>query len=77
MDVFLTDGLQHDCIGVLLCGGGQVETVMLVQMINEEGVHFSSRTLSTRGKRHILAHGHCHTLRIASANTMNLVDVIS
>jgi hypothetical protein len=46
VDVFLADGLQHDGIDVLLCGGGrvhlveQVETVMLVWMIKEEGVHF-------------------------------------
>ncbi len=44
MDVFPADGLQHDGINVLLCGGGrfhlveQVETVMLVWMIKEEGV---------------------------------------
>ncbi len=45
MDVFLADGLQHDSVDVLPCGGGrfhlveQVETVMLVWMIKEEGVH--------------------------------------
>ncbi len=45
MDVFLANGLQHDGVDVLPCGGGrshlveQVETVMLVWMIKEEGVH--------------------------------------
>ncbi len=44
MDVFLADGLQHDGVDVLPCGGGrfhlveQVETVMLVWMFKEEGV---------------------------------------
>ncbi len=44
MDVFPADGLQHDRLDVFPCGGGrfhfvkQVETVMLVQMIKEEGV---------------------------------------
>jgi hypothetical protein len=44
VDVFPANGLQHDGIDVLLCGGGrfhlveQVETVMLVHMIKEEGV---------------------------------------
>ena len=39
MDVFPDDGLQHDGVDVLPCGGGrfhlveQVETVMLVQMM--------------------------------------------
>ncbi len=42
MDVFLANGLQHDGIDVLPCGGGrfhlveQVETVMLVRIIKEE-----------------------------------------
>jgi hypothetical protein len=31
---------------------------------------FSLWTLSTRGTRHSLACGHCHPLRIASANTV-------
>ncbi len=45
MDVFPDDGLQHDGVDVLPCGGGrfhlvvQVETVMLVRVIKEEGVH--------------------------------------
>ncbi len=44
MDVFLAYGLQHDGVDVLPCGGGrfhlveQVQTVMLVWMIKEEGV---------------------------------------
>jgi hypothetical protein len=44
LDVFPADGLQHDGVDVLQCGGGrfhlveQVETVMLVRMIKEEGV---------------------------------------
>ncbi len=44
MDVLPADGLQHDGIDVILCGGGrlhlveQVQIVMLVQMIKEEGV---------------------------------------
>ncbi len=42
MVVFPADGVQHDGVDVLPCGGGrfhiveQVETVMLVQMIKEE-----------------------------------------
>ncbi len=45
MDVFPANGLQHDGVDVLPCGGGRshlverVETVMLVWMIEEEGVH--------------------------------------
>ncbi len=45
MDLFPAKGLHHDVIDVLPCGGGrfhlveQVETVMLVRMIKEEGVH--------------------------------------
>ncbi len=44
MDVFPANGLHHDGVDVLSCGGGrfhlveQVETVMLVRMIKEEGV---------------------------------------
>ncbi len=44
MDLLPVDGLQHDGVDVLPCGGGrlhlieQVQTVMLVQMIKEEGV---------------------------------------
>jgi hypothetical protein len=44
VDVFPADGLHHDDVDVLLCGGGklhlveQVQTVMLVQMIKKEGV---------------------------------------
>jgi hypothetical protein len=44
VDVFLASGLQHDGIDVLPCGGGrfhlveQVETVMLVWMIEEEDI---------------------------------------
>ncbi len=43
---------------------------MLVRMIKEKGVCVSLQTLSTRGTHHCLAHGHCHPLRIASADTV-------
>ena len=45
MDELLDNGLQHDGIDVLPCGGGrlylieQVQTDMLVRMIKDEGVH--------------------------------------
>ena len=45
MDVLPANGLQHDGVDVLPCGGGrfhlveQLETVMLGQMIKKEGVH--------------------------------------
>ncbi len=44
MDVLPADGLQHDGVDVLPCGDGrphlieQVQTVMFVGMIKEEGV---------------------------------------
>ncbi len=44
MDVLPADGLQHDGVDVLLCDSGrlhfaeQVQTVMFVWMIKEEGV---------------------------------------
>ncbi len=80
MDVFPANGLQHDGIDVLPCGSGrfhlveQVETVMLERMIKEERASvFSLQMLFTRGTHHILARGHRHPLRIASANTVILV----
>ncbi len=45
MDVLPASGLQHDGIDVLPCSGGrfylleQVQTVMFVRIIKEEGVH--------------------------------------
>ncbi len=33
-------------------------------------------TLSTRGARHSLARGYCHSLRIASADTVILVVAV-
>jgi hypothetical protein len=44
MDVLLADGLHHDGVDVIPCGGGrlhlveQVQTVIFVQMIKDEGV---------------------------------------
>jgi hypothetical protein len=70
VDVFPADGLQHDGVNVLPCGGGrfhlveQVETVMLVWMIKEEGV------------RVFVTDVVCHHLRIASTNTMILVVAV-
>ncbi len=55
VDVFLADGLQHDGVDVLPCGGGrfyvveQVETVMLVQMIKEEGVRVFFADIVNKG----------------------------
>ncbi len=55
MYVFPADGLQHDCVAVLPCGGGrfhlieQVETVMLVWMIKEEGVRVFAADIVNEG----------------------------
>ncbi len=83
MDVFPADGLQHDGIDVLPCGGGrfhlvaQVETVMLVQMIKEEGVRVFIADVVYKGDMPQFGSWACHPLRIASPNTVILVVLVS